>query len=709
MKKVKLIRQTTITECGVCCLSMVASYYGYKKPISYFRNQFSIGRDGTNIKEIYDIFDSIGMKADVYRSNKLEDFEFEKGTPYIVFCKNNHFITIQVDGTKVIVSDPSDNQKKVSLSELEYGFAGIIIHAKPNDDFVIESDKVDDFRHIKQIIKDSQGLLLLTLFLSIIGYAATIVVPVILQRIIDRLSKGDTLELNFLIQKLLVLFVVYFIVSLIRNRVNVILESKMLENITKSILYHLFKIPYSFFDNRSSGNILYRLGILDHLRNVISSSFIGMIMDSTCVICIICYVGYVFPFLILPIIVLILAIGIYIIFVGKRTIKLQKEELTSNESVNDLQTEIVTNMFQIKCLHLEEYFWGNFIKRFNLAKKNFINEKKFSSDISLIYSAANVFIPILLTLKCIYQNNLILTSGQVVLIYSLTGMLMNYTYNFFNQIITIYEMKVLVFYLNDMLDEPEVYKTGNEILGEFRTFNIENVEFKYNNKSKNIIENFNMDIKKGDKVAIVGLTGSGKTTIVKLIAGLYKPNKGKIKINGINFDNIRLDKLNGLMTIVPQIPIVFNKTIRDNITLEDESINDKKVVDALECACLLDDVSKMPMGLNTYISGQAGNLSGGQIQRLSLARALVRKPQLLIMDEATSSLDAITEDKIYYNLKKMGITTIIISHRLSTVNDADCIYYIEKGNLIESGKHKDLMCLCEPYKKLFEQQFVKME
>lgn len=701
MSKIKLIRQTTITECGLCCLAMVSSFYGYKQSISFYRNLFSVGRDGTSVKELYDIFSVTGFDVEVYRCEKLNDFEFIKGIPYIIYC-NNHYITIQVRNGKAIIFDPADKRKRIQLSDLDDVFSGIIIFAKPNDEFKKINNNIGEYRYVKSIVKDNMGLLFLTFFLSVLSYMMSIVVPILLQRFID--SDIYNLETKEIVYKILMLLAGYVFISLIRNRINVLLQTTMLDDINKKTVYHLFRIPYSFFDNRSSGNILYRLGVLSHIRDVISSSFIGIIMDLTCVICVYLYISFAFSYLIIPITLLMILIGSYIFLVAKKSVELQRNELQANESVNDLETEIVTNIYQIKCLHLEPFFWETFRTKFDISKGFLKKEKIFSADTSILYSAFSIFMPIFVILSCVNNRNIELTNGRILLVYTLIGMLMNYTFNFFSEIITVYEIKALVFYLNDLFDEPEEIPEGEKVLKQFNNLSMENVSFGYSKKNI-IIKNFNMKVSSGQKIAIVGASGCGKTTLVKLIAGLYKPRKGCIKINGEELQNIKQECIDESVTIVPQQSIIFNKSIRDNITMEDASISDVEVYEALNNVCLLDDVINMPMTIDTFISGQGGNLSGGQLQRLALARAIVRRPKLLVLDEATSSLDAKTENMIYKNLNNMGLTSIIISHRLSTILDADCIYYLDSNGYCISGTHQKLIESSEEYCELFYHQF----
>ena len=554
-------------------------------------------------------------------------------------------------------------------------------------------------------MSNNSNLLLLSLLLTVFAYGAAILVPVYLQRVIDGISV-DSRQVDFrqLITGFGGLLLIYSVFFYIRNRVNVALEVSMSDNVNKKTMYHLFRIPYAFFDNRSPGNVLYRLGILDYLRDVITSNFVGAIIDVTCMLCVFIYIVAMFHFLSWPIVALLLIIGIYTLLITQKTIKLQKTEMSANEAVSDLRTEIINNMFQIKCLHLERYFWSSFINKFDSFQNSFSKEKKYTSLVSLGYSIVSVFSPIILIIYCLAFHSEAITSGKIILIYSLLGMLTNCAYGFFGQFSTLAQIKSIVFYLNDMLDEPELINDGHTVIPDFHKLEMNNISFRYNGKSKNVIKDLNLTVLRGEKIGIVGLTGSGKTTIVKLLTGLYKPNNGAIRINNTDLTDIDIQNVTNLISVVPQLPIVFNKSIRDNITLGDTSISDEKILSALNSSCFLDDMLKMPLGLDTYISGQGGNLSGGQIQRLALTRALVRSPQILVLDEATSSLDASTENKIYINLKSLEITTIVISHRLSTVSDSDCLYFIEEDNPIISGQHEWLLANSNSYKDLFAQQ-----
>lgn len=482
------------------------------------------------------------------------------------------------------------------------------------------------------------------------------------------------------------------------------LQCLLYEKLNMKTIYHLFRIPYSFFDNRSQGNILFRLGLLEQVQNIITSSLIQMIIALTSFLVVTVYFFSTLPEIIPLIIGIVFFIGIYVLTIGKFLIKKRKEELEVSEKVNNIVTEIVVNMFQIKCLHLEHYFSDRYTYRFNNLKDKFKNHQTYSATFSLFINVFATFIPVVLVVFLISSDKYNFSVGQIFVVYTLLGTLLTYVTNFFNELTSFRLLRTSLYYLNDMLDEPEVNNSYNEKINSFESIHVDNVSFAYNDMSESILKSIDIKVKKGDKVAIVGNSGSGKTTLVKLLTRLYLPTKGNIYINGIDYSYIDPNIYGSIIAVVPQIPITFNKTIRDNITLEDKNIDDGKIIKALKIANFYNEVKSMPMGLNTFLSGQGGNLSGGQIQRLALARALVREPELLILDESTSSLDSINENKIYENLNKENITTIVISHRLSTVKDANVIYVISLGNVVEYGSHVELMKKQGIYSNMFAQQ-----
>lgn len=704
MKNISIIRQTTNTECGICCVAMVGTFYKYYQPISYYRNKFNIGRDGTSMKDLYKILTEIGFDVTAYEIRNINEFEFEN-IPYILYLKDNHFVVLKKITSKyAILLDPAKGKVKITIDELKNIFGGYALTTKTSERFMPNKKRSNDFKHVIKIMSNVKLRLFEAVVISSIVYIVSLYVPITLKEIIDSIVSDVSIYLPSILLKICILIGLYSLLSMISNKVNIKLQTELYENLKLQTVSHLFKIPYSFFDNRSQGNILFRMDLLSQVQDVVSNSFIQIIMSFTCIMVIICYFTLSFIQLIPIILISILLIGIYVLLVGKYLLKMQTKELEKSELVDSTQTEIITNMFQIKCLHLENYFWTNFKLKFNNFKLLFVRNRSVHALLNLILGLFNTFLPIILLLFIINLKNNAISVGQMFLIYSLLSSLLNYSNSFFNEITSITMLKASLHYLNDMLDEPEIVCKNSEKIDSFKSIKIQHVSFKYNDIANLVIQDINIDALRGDKVGIVGISGSGKTTLVKLLANLYKPTQGIILINGIDTKKISSETYNNIISIVPQVPIVFNKTIKNNITLDDSNISDNQVEYALKLANFWDEVKAMPLGINTFISGQGGNLSGGQIQRLALARALVRSPQLVILDEATSSLDSRNESIIYENLRKQNITTIIISHRLATISDSDMTYVIDNGRIIESGNHLELIKNKSVYYELFSQQ-----
>lgn len=259
-------------------------------------------------------------------------------------------------------------------------------------------------------------------------------------------------------------------------------------------------------------------------------------------------------------------------------------------------------------------------------------------------------------------------------------------------------------YLNDFLDEESQKKDKHINPKEFKLLTFEDVSFSYNASTNYILKNVSFSVKQHEKVAIVGASGSGKTTILKLLSGLYQPVKGDIKLNGYKLDYIDDCYFSKNIAFVPQNAFILNDTILNNVTFGDKSITESDVFNALDIVNLKNDVLSMPLGLRTVISASSSNFSGGQVQRLAIARAIIRHPELLVFDESTSSLDSINEEGLYRKLAQLNITTIIVSHKLSTIKNADKILVIDGGKIVESGTHEMLMNKKGIYYNLFVHQ-----
>ena len=710
MSKIFITRQTAQNECGLCCIAMVASFYGLYKNIGYYRDLLEVGRDGMNIKDICELSPRIGLDAKVFRIENKEKFTFSN-KPCIFHLINNHFVVVlYLNKKSIVVYDPALGKYNVKIEDFIKNIDGFYLTFQPRKDFKKSRKQRSEYRHVFPVISGVIPILSLVVFLSIIACVFSILIPIVLQLLINNIVDFHNFNQIEVVIKVLLLIVTTLVFALLGNNCSVKLQVLLNKKISFQTIKKLFKIQYSFFDNRSQGDILYRIGLLSQLQQSISNSFVQTITSFVCISTIFVYLCIQYIRIIPLIIFFLITFSTIAYFFNLKVLNLKRFELESKKNVDSIVTEIINYINQIKCMHIDGFFWNNYKKFFQIYIDRYYHTERKTLNYNALLGISFQYIPtVIIMIIMIAPSIYDISIGEIFAVFSLLGTLFSQSLSLITQISSFMVLKASLFYLNDLLDEKELISEGNlKITNDFLELSINNLSFKYNSTVPETLKNLNLNLKSGETVAIVGKSGSGKTTLVKILAHLYKPTNGTVTINGIAIEKID-NSYNNLVTIVPQIPIFFNKSIKENIVLNNETITDLQVEKALELSNFLIEVKQMPMGIHTMVSGQDGNISGGQIQKLSIARALVGNPKLLILDESTSSLDPWNEKIIYHNLKKAGITLLIVSHRMSAVSDADRIYVLQDGTFVESGLHEELMKKKGAYFTLFNNEKILEE
>ncbi|EGT5620274.1 ATP-binding cassette domain-containing protein, partial [Clostridium perfringens] len=376
-----------------------------------------------------------------------------------------------------------------------------------------------------------------------------------------------------------------------------------------------------------------------------------------------------------------------------RILMLNQIEISGLSNIQAIQTELIYSMLNIKIAKIENKIYDSWNKEFLYTLNKTKDRDLAQNYYTTVSTSIQTILPIILLILGIglYSKGLY-SLGQIISYYSIINTVCIYSVSL---ITTMNYFKLSEQYLERVKDitDQEVEKNGKKCIGKDFNENIklENISFRYNKNSETVLKNINMNIPFGKKVAIVGASGSGKSTLGKLILGLYEISEGFIKFGNIDLKDIDKRSLSKLMGIVPQDTYLFNKTIFDNITMNRNDITLEQVKEACVIAQIDKEIESMPMGYNTLISDMGMNISGGQRQRIILARSIVSKPKIILFDEATSSLDSINENNISKYLENLGCTRIIIAHRLSTIVDADIIYVLQNGEIIEQGNHDELI------------------
>lgn len=711
MKKIPMIYQTTTSDCGLCCISMLASAYSFNQPLAFYRKQFNIGRDGISIDGICEIYKSINMDTKVLRIDDLIEYlDHQYEAPCILYLNTQHFVVAQKRGKKLIVFDPATGKSTYSLNKkdsIPYAsqFAHYLIIPTPSKKFCVRKGDIGTLRHIKPYLFEFRGTLVKILFFSLLAYSISLLVPILLQNIVDTLVKSRTPAIVQFALIALGLVAFFTLFSFLKNNIITRCQVDVYNALYENAIRHLFEIPYSYYDNRSQGNILFRINVLSQFQSIISSVFPQFVVLGTSTFVILVYLSAHYPILMPLLVATSLLAILYVVISNKILLKMRNEQIHENEQLSVLNTETVQDMFQIRSMHLSKMFLNRSYESLHKFSKVTLKTDSVSLNLNQIVSYFTMFVPVfgILYLLIILPEDT-LSVGELVAVYSLMGTYYSSAISFFTLFLNTSTYKSSLEYLNDFLDEESQKKDKHINPKEFKLLTFEDVSFSYNASTDYILKNVSFSVKQHEKVAIVGASGSGKTTILKLLSGLYQPVKGDIKLNGYKLDYIDDCYFSKNIAFVPQNAFILNDTILNNVTFGDKSITESDVFNALDIVNLKNDVLSMPLGLRTVISASSSNFSGGQVQRLAIARAIIRHPELLVFDESTSSLDSINEEDLYRKLAQLNITTIIVSHKLSTIKNADKILVIDGGKIVESGTHEMLMNKKGIYYNLFVHQ-----
>lgn len=704
-RKVELIKQMSQTECGLCCVAMILRYYKNYESIGSLQKQLEVGRDGTNLKQIYMFMKEKNFDVKIFRGGDVESIQGIH-LPCIAFFDHKHYVVIErITKNEVIICDPDSARIKITFEEFNKRYSGFLLELKPNSNFKpVPRSKESPWYKIIKIMFENKMLMLSVLIFMGISYAFYLYVPHFIQNMIDDVGINFESVLTKYFSLIIAMFFGYLVVNMIRAlrllafNVNI---GWFLEGWT---FKKLLKLPYKYFDIRSNGDLLYRLVSTNGVKELLSTQVIGGIVDFGAVIVLSVYMfrkSVTLSIICWGITVFCL---IFILLMQPQMSKSMDNEIIERTKVQEKETEVLSTMMTIKMSAMEDKVYESWKDHYKKLVEKFKKRMIIHNFYSSVTQTLQLFAPVLVLFVCLVlcvKNKM--TFGEAIAFESISS-------TFFSLIISITSAYTQYIVASTYLERiNEIWVTeedkintkgvSKELKGDIE---LENVSFQYAKCSPLVLNNINLKIASGSKVAIVGMSGSGKSTLSKILCGLYEPTEGVVKYDGIPYQDFNRKSLSSFIGIVPQDVMLFNKSIYSNIVMDNENVTMEEVEEACRYACIYDEIKSMPMGFDTIISEMGMNLSGGQKQRILLARVLLAKPRVIIMDEATSSIDNISEKKISDYLYTQGCTRVVIAHRLSTIVDSDVIFVMDKGLLIAQGTHEELMENCEKYKELYK-------
>ena len=649
------------------------------------------------------------MKAVRVEDKKITN---EISFPIIAHVKTEknflHYIVIhKVSKKMILVSDPAIGMKKYSHEEFEKIWTGILILVEPKKEFERIKENNNSLMKFFLILKKQKKILWNVFLVSMLYTFLGIVSSFYFKFLIDYVLKDNLLNtLNILMIGVITLGIIKIFLGAFRNYLLLFLSQRIDIFILLGYYNHIIRLPMKFFSTRKTGEIISRFSDASNINDTISETILVLMLDTIMSISggIILYFQNRDLFFIA---IIMLLLYIIIVFSFKKIIKnINNEVLENNSQLTSFIIQSIHGMETIKSYNLE-------LNIQNEAEFKLYKVLKSSFKRGIIYSFSGIFSEIIsllgdMAIMWIGAYQVIsgkLTLGELIVFNTLLVYFTNPMKNIINLQSVIQTAVVSSDRLGEIIDlELEQTETKLEPKNLKGDIEIKNIDFRYGTREL-ILKNINIQIKQGEKIALVGESGSGKTTLVKLLLKFFNYEKGEININNFNINDIDNNILREKISYISQDIFLFNKSIRENLMINDD-VKIEEIIELSKKVNAYDFINELPLRFDYIIEENGINLSTGQKQRLSILRALLKKPDILIMDEATSNLDSITENIIQNTLNNIhfDMTTIIIAHRLSTILMCDRIYVLDKGEIIEFGSHEELLNLKGKYYKLWKEQ-----
>lgn len=719
--KVIKIKQQDITDCGAASLASVCAYYGLKFPIARIRQYAFTDKKGTNVLGMIEAAKKLGLEAKGVRaqSEALKIIPLPAIAHIVVKEILHHFVVIfKVSSKYIEYMDPSDGElHRVAWDKFQKEWTGVLILLEPKECFIQGNMKTSIPHRFLQLVSPHKRIMVEVLFgaivCSILGLSTSIYVGKIVDYV---LVDQNTNLLNLMGVLMLIIIIVRIFISSTKS----ILALKTSQMIDATLILgyykHILNLPQLFFDTMRVGEIISRVNDAVKIRTFINNVSVDLTVNILILVFAVSVMfAYSWQLALVTLVSAPLFLTVFLLF-NRLNKKYQRYIMETGADLESQLVESLNAITTIKRFGIEDHANLKTESRFvRLIRNTYISSRGAifaSSGIDLISSAITVVILWVGSRLVLEQS---LTPGNLMIFYSLIGYVLSPIGTLITSNQIIQDAMIAADRLFQILDleveesnmEQRITLTP-EIIGDIA---FEKVSFSYGSR-KQVFESLNLTIPKGRTTAIVGESGSGKTTLISLLQHIYPIQSGNINIGKYDISMISNESLRRVISTVPQKVELFAGTLLSNICLGDLQPDMRRVFDIIEKLGLKDFVDGMPQGLDTIISEQGTTLSGGERQRISIARALYKQPEILIFDEATSSLDSISEryvKQILTDLATQGKTIIVIAHRLSTVKDADMIVVIDKGLVAEYGTHNNLIIQKGVYSKLWKEQFNVIE
>ena len=712
--RVPVIMQMEALECGAACLTMVLAYYSKWVPLEQVRADCGVSRDGSNAKNIMKAARSYGLTAKGYR--------YEPGTlrekgrfPCIIHWNFNHFVVLcGFRGGRAYLNDPARGSYAVSMEDFDRAFTGICMMFEPGEGFEPGGRPKSMLEFAKKRLSGAETALLLMLLTTFIIAAAGIIYAAFSRVFLDRLLTGRNEDwLGGFTLALVLVALLRLAAEWIRAIYSLRINGKLAVVGSTSYMWQVLRLPMEFFSQRMAGDIQQRQSANASIAGTLVNVLAPLAVNAVTMLC---YLVVMFRY----------SVPLTLIGVGSIAINFALSRLIAKKRVNMTRVQLrdsgklagaaVASMEMIETIKssgAENGFfrrWAGYQASVNTQKVRYEKLSQYLGALPSLVSAITGSVVLMsgvwLTIRGEFTAGMILAFQGFLSSFSAPAMTLVSAGQ------SIQEMRTQMERVEDVMQYPldAAYENESELdeATEYGKLSgrlvMRDVSFGYSRLAAPLIEHFDLELEPGSRVAFVGASGSGKSTLAKLISGLYQPWSGEILFDGRPMREIDRSVFTGSLAVVDQDIILFEDTIANNIRMWDRSIEDFEVILAARDASLHDDIMQREGGYNYRMAEGGKDFSGGQKQRMEIARVLAQDPTIIILDEATSALDAKTEYEVVKSIKDRGITCIVVAHRLSTIRDCDEIIVLEGGRVVERGTHEQLYALGGAYARLISSE-----
>jgi ATP-binding cassette, subfamily B, bacterial HlyB/CyaB len=711
LRSTPFIGQQSSSDCGIACLAMISQYWGKRYPLHALREMAQVGRSGTTLQSIGATAERLGYHSRPIKAsfNRMA----EQRDPWIAHWQGEHYIVVyQIKSNSVLIADPAYGKRWIPKQSFLEGWTDYALVLEPTQNLKELEVKEQSLGTFGRMLMTYKGLLVQIVLVSLLIQILGLVTPLFTQIILDQVVTQKSLPALNLFTIGLIIFSVWQVgLSSVRQFLLDYLSNRMDLTLVSGFISHTLRLPLKFFEDRNVGDIITRIQENSKIQNFLMRQAVSTWLDASMAVV---YLGLMFYYnqkltwmvlaLIPPMIFLTLA--------ATPLLKRLSRELFKEEAEQTSQVvEMISGIETIKTMAAEqEVRWRWEDRLVSLLNVRFRAQKLangLGSTSGLINSLGGAVL-LWFGASLVIQDQL--TIGQFVAFNMLIGKVTGPLLAVIGVWDEFQEVLISVERLNDVFSATPEEVPGQPMLvlppiqGHVR---LDNIVFKYDPaQDVPTLQNLNLDVKSGQTIAIVGRSGSGKSTLIKLLQGVYHPTQGRLLIDGHDIRHVSPHSLRSQLGVVSQDCFLFSGTIMDNIRMHSPDYTLEQVVEAAKLAEAHPFIQDLPLGYNTKVGERGANLSGGQRQRIAIARALIGEPNVLILDEATSSLDTESERRFQTNLERISRnrTTFIIAHRLSTVQHADVILVLDRGILVEQGSHADLLKAEGLYYHLAQQQ-----